>query len=376
MKKLLFLIPTLQGGGAEKVLVDLVNNLDASKYDVTVQTYLNGGVFESNLNDNIRYKTIISTNNKYLRNLIMYLISFILPSRVIYKLFIKGDYDIEVAYLQGVATKTLAESSDKHAKRIAFVHSDFSQNYLLSKFYKTYDICLKSYQKFDQVVFVSNNAKEGFEKTIGKLSSSLVLHNVLDQNAIIEQAKERISIKKSNKFLFVSVGRLSNQKGYDRLIEAAALLNRFGYDYEIWIVGEGNDRSYLEKLIETYDIHNIKLLGFKRNPYPYMALSDMFICSSRVEGYSTVVTEALVLQIPVLTTDCSGMNEILDNGKYGMIVENSTQGIYQGMKSILNTSDEFNRYLMMAKKRSKQFSINRNISKYEKLFEGENSNGD
>lgn len=371
MIRILFLISTLEGGGAEKVLVDLVNKLNKDKYEITIVTLLSGGIFENRLNSNIKYKSIIKSKSEFIRKILFYIVAFILPANIANKIVIREKYDIEVAYLEGVPTKIIGSSNNLNSKKFAFIHTDFNNNYNLHKVYKTFEDCLKSYKLFNKVFFVSDSAKEGFEKTIGKLETSSVMHNILEHKRIIELSKEQISDIKSNSFIFVSVGRLSREKGYDRLIEAVSVLNKYKYDYEIWIIGEGNERKNLEKLIKENNIDNIRLLGFKENPYSYIALSDMFICSSRVEGYSTAVTEALVLKKPVMTTDCAGMDEILDNGKYGKIIKNNTDGIYRGMKEILESSEEYTKYLMLAIERSNYFKINKSISRYEDVFDEE-----
>ena len=228
---------------------------------------------------------------------------------------------------------------------------------------------MKSYKLFDKVFFVSNNAKEGFENSIGKLSTSSVLYNIIDNKKITNLSKEKISEDKPNKFLFVSVGRLSKEKGYDRLIEAAANLNKDDYNYEIWILGEGPERNKLKELSRKHNIKNIRFLGYKINPYKYMKISDVFISTSRVEGYSCVVAEALILKIPVISTNCAGTKEILENGKFGKIVENNTQGIYIGMKEILDSKNEYNKYLALAKERSDYFIMDKNIQIYEEIFD-------
>lgn len=368
MKKLFFLIPTLDGGGAEKVLVDLVNNLDKDKYEITVKTLLSGGVHKKRLNLNLTYLSVINLKNILLRKIIFYILCFVFPSKLTYKIIVKEKYDVEVSYLEGVTTKILAASNDK-AMKIAFVHTDFSTNYSLSKVYKTYDDCLNSYEQFDRVVFVSKKSKQGFEKLIGSLPTGLVLKNVLDEKFIIDMSKEVLIENKKEGFLFITVGRLTKEKGYDRLLWATARLNAENFVFDIWVIGEGNERQKLEELMKKNNLHNVKLLGFKDNPYKYIKKADMFVCSSRVEGYSTVVTEALILGVPILTTDCAGMNEILDGGEYGLIVENSSEGIYMGMKRILENPEEYKKYLLLAQERSSYFTMEKNIKEYEKLFD-------
>lgn len=114
---------------------------------------------------------------------------------------------------------------------------------------------------------------------------------------------------------------------------------------------------------------NIKLLGFISNPYPYIKKSDLFICSSITEGFSTVVSESIVLGVPVLTTDCAGMRDILNESEYGLIVENNENGLKKGLVKIL-TDNEF--YMLLkdkANERSAFFDKNKRIKELEYLFD-------
>ena len=161
---------------------------------------------------------------------------------------------------------------------------------------------------------------------------------------------------------------MCHPKGYDRLIEAVAKLKNT-FDFEVWIIGEGNDRQQLEELIKKHGITNIKLMGYKENPFPYVKLADMFLCTSRHEGYSTVISEAIILGKAILTTDCSGMDEMLDDGKYGIIVENSIEGIQLGIKQVLENPQIQKEYSTLAQERSSFFSLEKNIKKYEQTID-------
>jgi len=106
----------------------------------------------------------------------------------------------------------------------------------------------------------------------------------------------------------------------------------------LWLVGEGEQRTALEKQIESLNLKDkVFLTGFQNNPYPYIKNANVFVCSSLTEGYSTVVTEALILECPVVTTDCSGMKELLLNGKCGIITENNEEALYKGIKLFLDS---------------------------------------
>lgn len=363
MKKILFFINTLEGGGAEKVIVDLLNTLDTTRYNIDLVT-VSGGVHEKRLSDSIHYRKILKDNR--LRKILSRII-YKLPLKLISFLFIKNKYDIEIAYLEGFPTRVIA-SRKNGAKKIAFLHCDVSVKPVLQNFYNNEKACLKEYEGFDKVCFVSKLVESGFEKTYGKLNNSVVIHNVLNVEEILKKSAERCEFDfKTEGLKIIAVGRLSKEKGYDRLIKIAADLEK-NYDFQICILGEGPERAELERLIAELNVKSVKLLGYSENPYSYMSKSDIFICSSLYEGYSTVVTEAVVLGLPVITTDCAGMDEILDNGKYGIITENSEDGLTNGLIKVLKDD----RYLKELKKASnaysKAYSNEYAVMEYDELF--------
>ena len=114
----------------------------------------------------------------------------------------------------------------------------------------------------------------------------------------------------------------------------------------------------------------VKLLGFHSNPYKYIVQGDLFVCSSRSEGYSTAVTEALILGVPVITTDCSGMMELLKNGECGIITPNDDEAFYQGLKSLLTDASLLEHYRQKAIERGKDFTIESLMKPIEDLLAG------
>lgn len=138
---------------------------------------------------------------------------------------------------------------------------------------------------------------------------------------------------------------------------------------ELWILGDGSERAVLEQYIEEHHLQErVSLLGFQPNPYKYLAAGDLFVCSSLAEGYSTAVAEALILGLPVVTTDCSGMSELLRNGECGIITDNNEEALYEGMKQVLNTPDMLKFYTEKAKERGMDFSVDRLIEPFENLL--------
>lgn len=368
MKKLLFFINTLGKGGAEKVLVDLVNQLPQDKYDITVKV-LYGGVHSGRLNDNIHYGEIIKTKNPFMKKLLTALYVKAMPPKTFYKRFLKDDYDVECAYLEGFNTKIIANSTNTEAKKIAFVHTNFETLYSLETIYGNDDSARKMYRSFEKVAFVSKVAEEGFASKFGAAENGVVIHNVLDVAQIQKLSEEPcdyISVDDGNINL-VSLGRLTAPKGYDRLLSALDILQKEGISFRLALLGDGEDRERLETFAKEHSL-DVDFLGFRQNPYPYIKKSDLFVCPSRTEGYSTAVTEAVILGVPVLTTDCAGMDEIFDNGKYGMIVENSTEGITEGLRKIATDDKLLTNLCEKAVQRQDFFSVEKNLSEYENLF--------
>lgn len=360
-KKLLFLINTLGGGGAEKVLVDLVNTIDKSKYDVTLLSLL-GGVNKKNLSPSVRHRQIIKTESPVLTKLLLIFWQKIISYGTFHKIFIGNHYDIEAAYLQGFPTRVIARGKSDAAK-LTFVHGDCSKQWSTKALYKSKVEFLNEYKSFTRVCFVSNVAMSGYEKAIGELDNAMVLHNVLDVDKIRKISHTSIAKPFSDNCLkLITVGRLVKDKNYISLVRACSELEK-DYSFELFILGEGEQRAEIEKFICENNVKSVKLIGYQSNPYPYMKQADLFVCSSLYEGYSTAVTESVILGTPVLTTDCAGMDEILENGRFGMVVENSYEGLKQGLKELLADNGKLKEY-------TDRVSENSNSLTNEKLLEG------
>ena len=291
---------------------------------------------------------------------------------MLYKLGIREKYDIEIAFIEGRATKIIGASTNPNSRKIAWVHIDLSQGHWTSRVFKENTELEKSYyKKFNDLVFVSNSAKEGFIKIFGDNFPKMhVKYNPIIAPDVIRKSKEEISdiVKPTDKKLLVTSGRLVSQKGFDNLLEACNKLNKDGVKYELWILGEGWGRSSLEELIEKYNLYNIKLLGYKDNPHKYIKEGNLFVCSSRNEGFSLVIAEAMILGLPVISTNCSGPNELLNFGEYGFMVENTEDALYKGLKEILMGEEKLRYYIEKSKERINFFNYKDRISDIERLF--------
>lgn len=370
MKKILFLIHTLGVGGAEKVLVNLVNNMDVTKYDITVMTVINTGAFIEKLNANIKYRYMFSLPNFFKRkksqkensgsllnkesiwkSILSKMYTFIwrhLPCEKIYRRFITEKYDYEVAFLEGIPAKIISQSTNQESIKISWIHVDLIQETKSEKFFRSLQDEKNTYQKFNQIVAVSEIVKEQFIKKFSfDKEKVMIKYNPNDDREIKKKAQEPIDDRKKEKqFLICTVGRLTKQKGYDRLLRIAKRLADNRVDYKLWIIGVGPDDETLKKYVQDNKIENkVEFLGYQENPYKYIKQAELFVCSSRAEGYSTVVSEACILRIPTVTTNCSGMKEIFGkDNEYGKIVENNEEDLYQGIYEMITNKQLYETY--------------------------------
>ena len=363
MIKILFLIENITEGGAEKVLRTLVNNMDQSKFDITVHTLEQADAAQY-LAPGIRYKAINRARTPFGKKLLHNWVRLCAEAKWLYPLYIRDDYDIEVAYLECGPTKFLAGSTNKKAKKLAWVHCDLEKKGL-----ENLEKVEAQYKKYNKVICVSRNVRDSFLRLFGGEPEVQVLYNVNDEEDIRTKAAA-FSVTKDAAVELVAVGRLTHQKGFDRLLDACTMLKKDGLDFRLRILGTGPDRERLEKQIAYNHLSdNVVLLGFQENPYPYIQAADVIVCSSRYEGMSTVVTEALILGKAIVTTPCTGMDELLGDSEFGLITGDSVEGIYQGMKNMLETPELRAEYARKAAVRGRDFSKEKLVKQTEQFFE-------
>lgn len=365
MIKILFFIDGITGGGAEKVLRTLVNNMDQSKFEITVQT-LEQVDAARYLAPGIRYKAINRCRSGWGKRLFHYWVRLCAELKWLYPLYIKDDYDIEAAYLECGPTKFLAGSTNQKAKKLAWVHCDLKKREELAS---QADSLKKFYQTYDRVVCVSETVRRSYISLFGNDPEATVVYNVNDEADVLQKS-EAFSVEKPDVPTFLAVGRLSYEKGNDRLLDACKLLKDAGYDFRLWLVGDGPERDNLTNQVTACGLEeNVKFWGFQTNPYPYMDAADVIVTPSRFEGFSTVVTEAMILGKCVVTTPCSGMDELLGDNKFGLITEDSVEGIYQGMKRMLDDPELRQQYARKAAIRGRDFSRDELVKQTEQFFE-------
>ncbi len=369
----------MSGGGAEKVLSTLLKHINKSKFDITLCSICEAGKYLSFVRNYVNCKVILPDYdklNKFER--IIYKLKYkliynILPLQVVYNLFIPKNNDIEIAFVEGFATKLLAQSTNTKAKKIAWVHCDMQQFHWTKSVFHSLHQEEECYQSYSQIITVSNTAKESFKNIFTNVTTPVsVLYNPINSHEIVDKSAESIPIppKKENFTRLVSVGRYSAPKAYDRLLRIISKLSTEKYHIELWLLGDGEQKSYLRKIIKEEGLDEIVTLwGFQPNPYVFLTQCDLFVCSSISEGYSTAVTEALILELPVITTNCSGMHELLKNGECGIITENSEEDLYVGIKFLLDNPDSLVNLKQKATQRGAEFSLNKLITCIEQTID-------
>ena len=319
-------------GGAEKVLIDIVSALLEADFKVDVLAFSRKGVLECEMQKLCNIFTLFNSRLHFfifrkLRPYRMYLISNFVTEH---------GYDFVVGFMEGKSTALLQDIRGDVCK-IAWVHNDFEKLDLGLQEREMNNI----YSVVDKIVCVSKDAERAFFNSIhGLVFDSQVIYNLVDENNIrtLSLAKE----VHNEVFTFLNVGMLRKQKCHDRLIRIAARLKKIGYDFQINIIGGGPLQNYLMNLIDSLQVGDrVFLLGLQENPYPYIAACDCFVLCSDFEGYGIVIKEALFLNRLILTTDVVGPREVLEGGKYGLIVDISEDALFTKMEEILKGKENY-----------------------------------
>jgi len=378
-KKMLIRIGSLRHGGAEKVLVTFLKNLPENKYEIDLLLNLYSGKYLSEVPSwvNILYLNkgeMITTNRiqdiprKMYRIIYQNLLKRF--PQLLYNGKLKGKkYDIEFAAIHGMRDEIL-NSPLKNSKKIVWIHNDLSE----VKGYTNDEI--RKFFSFDSIMVISEKIKATFlnlAQNEAEKQKVEKIYNPLDTEEILTKAEKPVLKYNfdSTAPTFISVGTVFPQKGFDRLLKVHKKLIKEGFKHKILIVGDGYDFENIKKLKSELDVDDTStMLGFTDNPYPYFKHSDFYILSSRYEGFPTVLFEAITLKKKIIATEVSGVKEMLNGGDIGLIVENSEEGIYQGMKKALENPEGFNKYSENLKEYTMPFSLQNSVDSIMKIIDG------
>lgn len=344
--RILFIIPSLEEGGAERVLVNLLKKFDFDRYEVDLCVVEKRGIYFGEIPVQVKVITLFSDeltckifNGLHVRHNINFAYRWLANRKI------SGRYDIGISFLDSGFTDILFFLKSKISRKISWVHSSYQTYRNFEKFYTgAYKkrVIKHRYSKLDAIVFVSNDSRKEFEGIFGHFPSMKVIYNLIDAQGVIEKAEEPLAEPfESTIANIIALGVLLPVKGYDKLIRAARLLKDDGIGFKIRILGNGDLEDELRDLINDMDlVDEVELSGFIYNPFPYLKQSDIFVMTSVSEGLPTALCEAMILGLPAVVTDCSGCRELVGNGRYGMMVKQSAVSIYDGLKEMITIPEK------------------------------------
>lgn len=364
-KNILFVVDERRMGGVSVLFEDIMNMLDINHYNIDLLVLHNNGDMFTNLpkSINIIYGTPYFEAIDYTIKEVIYkkkLGLLLRKIKVVFdmktgliehaikkerKKFLNKNYDIEIAFKDGFTALFTIFGDSK--KKVHWLHYEYKKENPNQKYDKLFKRILP---KFDNIVAVSNNVKKYFNDIYNLGDKVTVINNVIDQNKIKTKAKEKCDvILDDNDFNIVSVGRLHYMKGYERLIETIFRLKNDNSELcksvKLRIYGDGPLFSHLKNKIDELCLNDtVFLMGKVMNPYKYVNGSDLFILSSIYEPFGLVIVEAMSLKVPVLATANSATSQLIDNNINGLIVENSDDGLYNGIKQLLENKEIITKY--------------------------------
>ena len=364
-KKILIRIGSLRHGGAEKVLVTFLKNLPKDKFEIDLLLNLYSGKYLAEVPSWIKVKYLnkgemITTNR--LQDLpqkafrVMYQKVLKMFPSLLYNFILKGKkYDVEFAAIHGMRDEIL-NSPLKFSKKLIWIHNDLKK----TEFHNYTEDEFRKFFAYDKMIVISEKIHQDFDnlaKNDSEKNKIIRIYNPLDTEEILKKSRDlgfkKQDLKADNPQLstlnsqptFISVGTVFPQKGFDRLLKVHKRLLDEGFEHKIQILGDGYDFENLKKLQKELNVEETStLFGFTDNPYPLIKDADFYVLSSRYEGFPTVLFEAITLKKNIIATDVSGVREMLEDGKLGLVVDNSEEGIYEGMKKALQNPEAFENY--------------------------------
>jgi glycosyltransferase involved in cell wall biosynthesis len=364
-KKLLFIMPSLTAGGGEKSLVNLLSQLDYSKFSVDLFLFNHDGIFMEFVPKEVNIIPLPSEYINFTLPLTKSIKRFLLQgkfmlayNRILFAICNRGSnntsireqsswkylseffnkldrkYDTAIGFLEKSATYFCVDKVEANNK-IGWVHTDYDQLGMDSKFDLNY------FNKLDKLVTVSEECSKVLKKRFpSQINKVEVLYNIVSPTIIKNMAKhglENSSDKKANEVSIISIGRLHYHKAFDLAIESCRILVDKGYKINWNIIGEGPERVHLEHLIKTHKLEkDFKLLGLKSNPYPFINQADIYVQTSKFEGKSIAVDEAKILNKPIVVTNYSTAKDQIHDGVNGLIVEMNPHAISSGIEKLIN----------------------------------------
>lgn len=366
-KKILFIYPSMMMGGSTTAMLSFMNSLDTTRYSIDLQLFRNEGPLLDMLPD---YVNLLPEAQMYVgdRGKIIKLWKFLL-SGYLFKALYRGlcnkrlisneivsdfstkllshsnkeKYDYAIGYLEGWSDRYLAWKVCAEHK-YAWIHSTFAN------ITQDFKVELAWMREVDKIIFVTDACKNDFVNSVPEMKDkATVVENIIDssiiraRSSVIDvQDREYLYFESSPYFKLVTVCRLEMYtKGIDRIISAAKILDQRGEKFLWYIIGAGEDESCLKERIMELGIEDkVVLIGARKNPYPFIKVSDVMCMPSRYEGKPLAVTESMILGVPPLVTKYLSACDQIKNGIEGIVVDNEDDAIIEAIQYCMDNKKE------------------------------------
>lgn len=397
-RRILIIGMSLNVGGAEKSLINLLNMIDYKQYDIDLLLFQQRGTFlkqipkEVNIveihNIKILFQSVSDTmamEKKKLKDFYLVFLRYFVSivEKLKWKQFDQirlhrwidcyakhiteneKEYDVAIAYAGGETAYYMVDKVSA-ARKVYFFHSDYSKIDIDAVLEKKY------VDSVDAVITVSEICKRSLVKLFPEKKNDIVVLNNLSSSKLIWKLAQEYEPKEfnfeRNVMKLVSVGRLVHIKGFDMAIDAAGILKRNGKKFQWIIIGEGEERKHLEKQIRENGLEDsLQLVGLKENPYPYLLKADIVVQTSRFEGKSVVLDEAKILKKPIVATNYNSVCNQIEDGVNGLIADMSANGIAEKIEQYISEPEILN----LIQENTKFDSTLENIDEYLKILMGE-----
>lgn len=379
-KKILFIISSLNGGGAERAIVEMLKRFDFTRFDVTLCVIFYEGVYFDQLPSEVKVVYVWpkvgeggywvnSLRRKAFRQYYRRGSSLFFRWTVYYRIR-ERNFDTIVSYLEGVPLLFHSFLYQRAKRNISWIHCDLAAYHWSEEVFPKKGSEEACYAKMDELVFVSNNILQSFIHLYPQLKMPMrCIYNVIDVERIRELSKQ--AVIPHQRFTIIAIGTLIPVKGFDRLLRVARLFKDYGYDLQFQILGRGEDEDSLKALSRSLDVDDsVQFLGFQPSPYPYLAAADILLSTSRSEALPFVICEALALGIPVVATRTAGSSELLNEGKYGILVEQDDKSVFEGIRLLVDNKEVRKQYQQKACERASIFRVNHTMEQIYNLLEG------
>lgn len=381
-KKVIFINGHMNVGGIEKILLDILKNIDYSKYSIDLCLLEEGGDYYKEIPKNVNVK-ILSMKDMYgsfieslircvkKKNWNCFIIRILIALKPFFKnkvykiikyiIFKNKKYDYAIATRTGYSAEIIAYSNISRNKSIWWHHGDFGLN--------TVEDTKKILTRFNKIIAVSSAINDYLKTNIPEISTKLVVvENGIDIKRIETLSKEyNPYIKYKNKFIICSVGRINPEKRYDIVVKVADYLkNTLMFDFVWFIVGDGIEKEKIKKMIEEYNLTSeIILIGNTLNPYVYIKNANVFVHTSDVESFGIVILESMLLKTLCIVRSSLGPQSYMKTGVNGILINGDFKEIAHCLVNIRKNKN-FDILIENAYLLASEYSIQNMVRKFER----------